>query len=201
MSATAVGAGEAHRRPPPGTAPIVRGFVWGRSLHTRGLFECQVSRRKIGSRRLGCRCFAGAAEQGELVVNATNGAGSLEALRAAGESRRQGADRHRQSPGPLPGHPAVPARLEHGLARGADPACAPPGEGREGAKHDERVRDGRSLARRCRRAHGLRERERRAGQGGARRSRSPRTPRRSTGSSPVRGRRPNRPCRSPRSGR
>jgi len=121
----------------------------------------------MGSRRLGCRCFAGAAEQGELVVNATNGGGSLEALRAADEANLdgKGADRHPQPPGPLPGHPAVPARLEHGLARGADPACAPPGEGREGARHDERVRDGRSLARRCRRAHGLRERERRAGQG------------------------------------
>lgn len=39
---------------------------------------------------MGCRCFAGAAEQGELVVNATNGAGSLEALRAAGEANLDG---------------------------------------------------------------------------------------------------------------
>jgi predicted dinucleotide-binding enzyme len=39
---------------------------------------------------LGRRCFAGAAEHGELVVNATNGTGSLEALRAAGEANLDG---------------------------------------------------------------------------------------------------------------
>jgi hypothetical protein len=35
-------------------------------------------------------CSAGAAEHGELVVNATNGAGSLEALSAAGEANLDG---------------------------------------------------------------------------------------------------------------
>ncbi|MGA9159891.1 MAG: hypothetical protein WB297_03350 [Actinomycetota bacterium] len=45
---------------------------------------------------VGLGSFAEAAEHGELVVNATNGAGSLEALHGQrGESRRHGADRHR----------------------------------------------------------------------------------------------------------
>ena len=98
----------------------------------------------MGSRRLGCRCFAGAAEQGELVVNATNGAGSLEALRAAGEANLDGKVLI-DIPNPPDLSQGIPPFL---LVSNTDSlgeqiqACAPPGEGREGAKHDERVREG-----------------------------------------------------------
>jgi predicted dinucleotide-binding enzyme len=45
---------------------------------------------KQGNPRIGLGTFAGAAAAGKLVVNATNGAGSLDALRAAGDENLDG---------------------------------------------------------------------------------------------------------------
>ena len=94
--------------------------------------------------------FADAAAHGELVFNCTSGAGSLAALEAAGADNLAGKTLVDvvQPARLLPGLPAEPLGLQHGQPGRADPARPPRREGREGAEHDERVGDGRPVARR-----------------------------------------------------
>ena len=90
--------------------------------------------------------FADAAAFGELVFNCTAGIHSVAALEAAGPTNLAGKILVDVA-NPLDfsqGFPPSLAVLQHGLRRRAAPASAPRGEGREGAQHDELLRDGRS---------------------------------------------------------
>ena len=110
---------------------------------------------------------------GELVFNCTAGtalARGARARRARRTSRARSLDRRRQPARLLEGHAADAVRLQHRLARRADPARVPGGQGGQGAQHGE-LRASWSTRRACPGdARRLRVRQRRRAQGAGRRS-------------------------------
>ena len=106
--------------------------------------------------------FAEAAEQADVVVNATNGGVSIEVLTQAGAANLAGKVLL-DIANPLDFSQGFPPTL---FVKDTDSLgeqiqrAFPRREGRESLEHDERVRDGRSVARRAGRAHRLRERKR-----------------------------------------
>ena len=104
--------------------------------------------------------FADAAHAGELVVNATAGAASLDALALAGADNLAGKVLIDVA-NPLDfsaGIAALADRLQHRQPRRADPARVPGRTGGEGAEHGQRRRDGRP-AHRAGLAHDLHRRQ------------------------------------------
>jgi 8-hydroxy-5-deazaflavin:NADPH oxidoreductase len=88
--------------------------------------------------------FAEAAAHGEMIVNATAGAVSLEALEQAGEDNLNGKvlidiARHRQSPRLRKGHATFALGIEYRLAGRADTAEVSRGEGRQNLTHHDRT--------------------------------------------------------------
>ena len=107
--------------------------------------------------------FQEAATFGDVLVNATGGSVSVEALRLAGADKVGGKILMDIANELDHGRGMPPARLgqRRALPGREDPGCVPEPQGRQNAEHDRRRRDGQPEGPRRRRSHGVRERQRR----------------------------------------
>ena len=111
--------------------------------------------------------FDEAAAHGEMVVNATAGAVSLEALELAGEENLNGKVLVDviESAGLLAGYAPYAVGVEHRLAGRANTEEVRRSQGGQDLAHHERLPDGRPRSARRGRTHGVRLRRRRGGEG------------------------------------